>query len=199
MKVTRLHLIDGSVCSSVKGEESAFVSCGDQAKQRIVAQLGPSANLPYPTAHPLADSYRSPIPDPLPQSTYDEFARARPERVRDGYSRGANIDERIGAHQVLGDRMWFGKAFYDGEGTTGVGGIGYYDIRTKTFTMLSGPELANWSISALLVETNAVWAGLVRYPEGAELSGGLIRYDLPTGNVTRYSIPDITGLPLTAA
>ena len=66
MKVTRLHLIDGSVCSSVKGEESAFVSCGDQAKQRIVAQLGPSANLPYPTAHPLADSYRSPIPDPLP-------------------------------------------------------------------------------------------------------------------------------------
>ena len=112
--------------------------------------------------------------------------------MRDGYSRGANIDERIGAHQVLGDRMWFGKAFYDGEGTTGVGGIGYYDIRTKTFTMLSGPELANWSISALLVETNAVWAGLVRYPEGAELSGGLIRYDLPTGNVTRYSIPDIT-------
>jgi len=31
----------------------------------------------------------------------------------------------------------------------------------------------------------------VNYPEGVERSGGLIRYDLSTRKVTRYSMPDI--------
>ena len=160
--------------------------------QTIVAQLGPSGNLPDPLQHPLSDSYRSPIPEPLPQSTYEQFARARPERVRNGYTRNStNIDERIGAIQVVGDRIWFGKAFYDGEGKTGVGDIGYFDTRTKKFAMLSIPELAVWSVSALIVETDAVWAGLVTYPEGADRSGGLIRYDFTTSTVTRYEVPDI--------
>jgi len=48
----------------------------------------------------------------LPQSTYDEFASARPGRVRDGYRRsGTTIDEHIGPWQIEGDRLWFGKTF----------------------------------------------------------------------------------------
>ena len=31
----------------------------------------------------------------------------------------------------------------------------------------------------------------MNYPEGAGHSGGLIRYDLSTRNVTRYNVPDI--------
>ena len=58
--------------------------------------------------------------------------------------------------------------------------------------MFSIPELANWSVSALFVETDVVWAGLVTYPEGATRSGGLIRYNLSTRNVRRYDLPDST-------
>lgn len=49
----------------------------------------------------------------------------------------------------------------------------------------------DWSVSALLVEDDSVWAGLVNYPEGAGRSGGLVRYDLSTHNVTRYYVPDL--------
>src|SRR6266516_1382275 len=72
------------------------------------------------------------------------------------------------------------SAFYDGEGTTGVGSIGYFDTRTKRFTMFSIPELANWSVSVLFVETDVVWAGLVTYPDGATRRGALLPYNLPT-------------------
>jgi hypothetical protein len=57
--------------------------------------------------------------------------------------------------------------------------------------MFSIPELADWSVSALYVEDDAVWAGLVNHPEGAGRSGGLVRYEPATGNVTRYNVPDI--------
>ena len=189
--VVRVQAIEIRVCASVKTSETAFVSCGDEASQTIDVQLGPSGNVPDPVSHPLSDSYRSPISEPLPQSTYDQFARARPQRVRDGYNRNSTIDERVGGHQVVGERIWFGKAFYDGEGTTGVGGLGYFDTRAKQFTIFSIPELVDWSVSALFGESDAVWAGLVNYSEGAQRIGGLIRYDLSTRNVTRYNVPDI--------
>jgi hypothetical protein len=189
--VVRLQAVDNNVCASVKTREIAFASCGDAVTQTIVAQLGPSSNLPEPISHPLSDSYRSPIPEPLPQSTYDQFAGARLQRVRDGYGRGSTIDERVGGHQVVGERIWFGKAFYDGEGISGVGDLGYFDTRSSQFTMFSIKELADWSVSALLVEGDAVWAGLVKYGEGTGGSGGLIRYDVSTRNVSRYNIPDI--------
>ena len=37
---------------------------------------------------------------------------------------------------VVVNQIWFGKAFYDGEGTTGVGGLGYFDTRAKQFFQL---------------------------------------------------------------
>ena len=72
-----------------------------------------------------------------------------------------------------------------------MGDLGYFDMRSKQFTFFSIPELADWSVSAVLVEADAVWAGLVNYPEGADRSGGLIRYDLSSRSVTRYDVPDI--------
>jgi len=123
------------------------------------------SNLPDAVSHPLSDSRPSPIPEPLPQSTYDQFAQARPQRVRDGYSRASTIDERVGAQQVVGDRILVWKGIYDGEGTTGVGGLGYFDCPFKTVHNIFDSELADWSISALFVESDAVWAGL------GELSG----------------------------
>ena len=116
---------------------------------------------------------------PMPQSSYAEFARARPDRVKDGYvEEGTTIEESPGPFQTEGSRIWFGKTFYDGEGSTGVGGLGYFDTSTSQYTFLPVPLMAAWSASAILVENTTVWAALVGYPEGEAYGGGLIRYDL---------------------
>jgi hypothetical protein len=116
---------------------------------------------------------------PLPQSTYEEFARARPDRVRNGYTRHVmKIEETFGAWQTVGNRVWFGKAFYDGEGTSGIGGLGYFDTETHRFALVDAPELTPWSASALLIEGDTAWIGLARQPEGARYSNGLLRLNL---------------------
>ena len=102
----------------------------------------------------------------LPKSTYEEFARARPGRVKDGYRPDvAAFEEVIGPYQIVGERFWFGKTFYDGEGMTGVGGFGYFDPEERKYVVFFLPEIAPWSASALLVEEKDVWLGLVGHPE----------------------------------
>lgn len=129
---------------------------------------------------------------PLPQSTYRDFARARPKRVRDGYvERGTTIEEKIGPYEILDGRIWFGKTFYDGEGTTGVGALSYFDITQQKFTFLNIPEVVEWSVSAILVEGETLWAGLQNNPEGASRSGGLLRHDLKTSSTRIYAIEDL--------
>jgi hypothetical protein len=192
VSVVSLRSAEDRVCATVVAGETTFASCGDEDHQTIVTQFGSVGSLPEHVLDPLSPSYRSPLPEPLPQSAYDQFAKARPGRVRDGYSQDVTeIRERVGGYEVAGDRIWFGKSFYDGEGTTGVGGIGYYDTKTRRFSMLDIPQLADWSVSALLVEDDAIWIGRVAYLEDAARSGGLIRYDLSTRRVTEYTIPDI--------
>jgi len=129
---------------------------------------------------------------PMPRSSYAEFARARPERVGDGYdSADTGIEEKIGPFQVVGDRIWFGKTFYDGEGTTGVGGVGYFDTSRSGYTFLTIHEVVNWSVSTLLVEDQSVWIGLVGHPEGPDYGGGLLRYDLKTATTDKYPIDEV--------
>jgi hypothetical protein len=128
---------------------------------------------------------------PLPQSTYAEFARARPARVRDGYGPGSSIRETIEPYQIAGNKIWFGKSFYDGEGITGVGAIGYFDRPTKKYTFLRIQEVADWSVSNLLVEGDTLWAGLVRHPEGADRPGGLIHHDLKSGVTKKFPVDDV--------
>ncbi|HMG71281.1 MAG TPA: hypothetical protein VK544_09225 [Gemmatimonadaceae bacterium] len=126
---------------------------------------------------------------PIPQPTYSEFARARPGRVEDGYdSAGTDIGEFPGPVQVVGDRVWFGKRFYDGEGLTGIGGVGYFDTTTSKYTFLDIPEIVGWSVSAILVQDKDLWIGLVGHPEGADYGGGLLLHDLQTGKTTKYDV-----------
>lgn len=131
-----------------------------------------------------------------PQADFKRFAAARPERVSDGYTEEhSTFNETIGPYQLDGRLLWFGLAFYDGEGLTGVGALGSFDVQTRTFAMHYLPELADWSVSALLVEPDAVWLGLVRNPEGPWYSGGLLRWDRNTQAVQRWpETPVITGI-----
>jgi hypothetical protein len=126
----------------------------------------------------------------VPQTTTSEYVNARPDMVR-RISGVPHIEERIGAAQAVGDRVWFGKTFYDGEGFSGVGSLGYLDATKGTFTFLGIPELRPWSVSALLAQDQIVWAGLVSRPEGADHSGGLLRHDLQTSKTRIYPVEDL--------
>ncbi len=127
----------------------------------------------------------------LPQSSYDAFAAARPERVTNNYVRAnTEFDERIGPYQIEGGKLWFGKTFYDGEGTSGVGGFGYFDPAGRKYRLFAPAEVADWSVSAILVEPGTVWTALVRRGEYGGPSGGVLQFDLRTETVHRFGMPD---------
>ena len=124
----------------------------------------------------------------LPQTTLVDYAAARPENPNTVTEE--NIVEHFGPYQIT-DRFWFAKVFYDGEGLTGVGGIGYFDPQAAKYVIHSPPAIARWSASALLVEEDAVWVGLIGHPERGKYSGGLVRLDRRTQATDSYVIPDI--------
>jgi streptogramin lyase len=101
------------------------------------------------------------------------------------------MNEETGPIDRDGDRLWFGKTFYDGEGMSGVGGFGYYDVSTSALTTFSPPELRDFSVSALHVTPDAVWLSLVSRGEWGDSAGGLLRFDKSTAEVKRFALPDV--------
>jgi hypothetical protein len=128
----------------------------------------------------------------LPRTTYEQFAAARPRRVKDGYGPNSEIQDSIGPWQQEEGRIWFAKNFYDGEGSTGVGGFGYFDMNEHRLHMFAPPEIADWSVSAMDVGPDAIWMALVQNGEYGGSSGGLLRYDRQSGAVRRFGFPDIS-------
>ena len=128
---------------------------------------------------------------PLPQPTYAEFARSRRLRVTDGYKASVEFDDHIGPHALEGNNLWFGKSFYDGEGTTGIGGFGYFDTTEKQYHLYAPPEIADYSVSAIHVEADAVWMALVQNGEYGGSSGGLLRFDRKLSAIRKFELPDI--------
>jgi hypothetical protein len=175
---------DTDFCATVKIDESSVLTCMRGESLTVV-----------PTEPPFKPALETaPLPDlpPMPQSTYEAFARARPGRVEHGYEPSfTKIVEAAAAFQIVGDRVWFGKTFDDGEGTTGVGAIGYFDRSSRQYVFVNAPELADWSTSALLVENGVVWIGLTGHPEGEDDPGGLLRYDPGQRRFTKIPIPDV--------
>jgi len=158
----------------------------DMLRRRMVFQTTPeNAELPPPfVAHPL------------PQSTYHDFANARPARVQDNYREGTTtIDEKIAAWQAEDGGFWFARTFYDGEGTSGVGGVGFLS-RSGQYSWLTIPAVFDWSVDAMSVAPDVLWAGLVSHGEGPDRSGGLLRYDRQT---QRSEIQDVPGVILRIA
>jgi hypothetical protein len=100
------------------------------------------------------------------------------------------IENDMGPVALDGSTVWFANHFYDGEGTSGVGAIGTFDVRTHKFEMRYLPEITAWSGSAIRLDGENLWVGLMRQPEGAAYGGGLLRYDRRTGATAKYEIPD---------
>ena len=133
---------------------------------------------------------------PLPQSMPQDLGlyRSRFAETQPAYARNIDsftIRESIKAFALDQNRLWFGKSFYDGEGLTGVGSLGYFDIERRSYQLIRLPEIADWSTTAILVENDRVWIGLTGHPEGADYSGGLLRYEMETGNVRIYPISEV--------
>jgi hypothetical protein len=127
-----------------------------------------------------------------PSSAYRQFARSRPDKVRPPYDDPTywSIEENVGAVQAERDVIWFGRTFYDGEGQTGVGDIGYLDGRNR-IAMLDIRAAADWSIDTMLVERNTIWAGLTGHPEGADYGGGLLEYNRRTKRSTIHRMSGV--------
>jgi hypothetical protein len=141
----------------------------------------------YPSS--IVDSHGKKYP--LHQSTYDDFAKARPEAVKAGLVReGTTIEETIGPVQPEGGKLWFGKTFYDGEGNSGVGGFGYFDTADRQYHLFTSPEVIDCAISAIRVEPDAVWISIFHAGEYGDSSAGVLRYDRKTHAVRKYDLPD---------
>ncbi len=126
---------------------------------------------------------------PLPQPPWELFAKYQPERVKLGYTKDSTIiKNEVGPYQLVGNKILFGLRFYDGEGHTGVGGYGQFDIETKEYELKYLPEIAASSVSALYVDDGLLWMGLYGQPEGAPYSDGLVSYDHKSGRVSSYPI-----------
>lgn len=128
---------------------------------------------------------------PLPQTKDAEFAPVLKRRAARGHDDSeANIQESVGAWQADSGGYWFGKAFYDGEGFSGVGDIGFLDSSGR-YSFLRLREVEDASVGALLVEPATLWAGLHGSGEGSEYSLGLLRYDRASRRAQVTDLPSV--------
>lgn len=97
----------------------------------------------------------------------------------------------IGAWAVSGCEMVYGTDFYDGEGISGIGALGYFDLTSREFRYEFVDELSSWSTTAILVQDEHVTLVLARRPEGATYSGGILHYDRKTRGTRRLDLPHV--------
>jgi len=185
IRVRRIRVVAGVVTLSGTDGKQDFTARERNGVWRVT--VAPA--VPPATAPPAASV--APV-TPMPVSTLGQFEQARPEKAKQSAAAGAaEIMEEIGPNQRVGTKLWVGKAFGDGEGAVGVGDIGYFNQATQGWTFLHIQEMADWSASALLVEPDAIWVGLLHKGEGAGDSGGLLRYDRTSHGVTKTPLPDV--------
>lgn len=112
--------------------------------------------------------------------------------MKNGYVReSTTLDEAIGPWQVVDGMLWFAKSLSDGEGPTGVGGFGYFDVAGRTYHIDCPAEIADWSATAMLVERDAVWLALANRGEYGDTGGGLLRFDRATRQVERWELHEL--------
>jgi hypothetical protein len=112
-------------------------------------------------------------------------------KTRPGAQPPLEIWSDIGPFVLRGGKIWFASTFYDGEGVSGVGAIGVFDVTARKYHMRYLPEIAGWSGSAILLDGDELWIGLVHHPEGADFGGGLLGYNTNTGSVKKYAFRDV--------
>ncbi len=129
---------------------------------------------------------------PLPQPSYKLFSQSRRERVGDGYDKDSTtLESEIGPWQLADGQLWFGLSFYDGEGISGVGGIGTFDFATRKYQIGYLKEIAGESAFVIRVEPQTIWLGLGVHPEGTDVGTGIAKISRADHAVVRYKAPGI--------
>jgi hypothetical protein len=129
-------------------------------------------------------------PVPLPTMGLYKQLRLKTGAVAQLPGTPGELENHIGPFALDGERLWFANEFYDGEGVSGVGAIGSFDITTLQYEMRYLPEIAPWSGSALLVDQDSVWVGLMQQPEGTAYGSGVLQFNKRTRLVRTYPIKD---------
>lgn len=152
------------------------------AGQKVIVEHHTPAGQPHQASALLVNDQSFPAPVPTP----DLYRQTLPHKQPPG-----EIESDIGPFVQEGDKVWFATTFYDGEGVSGIGAIGSFDIAARKYQMRYLPQIAPWSGSAIMLDGDDLWIGLKRRPEGADLGGGLLRYNIRTGAVQTFAIPDV--------
>lgn len=101
------------------------------------------------------------------------------------------IEQKVYAWTQYGGFIWFGIAFYDGEGVSGVGGIGRYNPKTKKMEIRRPQLLRDVSIGHIAHDGETLWLGTAGYYEGPSGYGhGLVRYDWKTDRISSFEGTD---------
>lgn len=125
---------------------------------------------------------------PFPPVTNDLLKRFRPKQYC------SMLDTKMGAFQKLDDNIWFCPDFYDGEGSCGVGGVGYFNLKEKKYNITYSTQIAAYGCSAIMAEKEKVWVGLTHQPEGATSPQGLAVLNTVTNDIALYEIPSIINI-----
>lgn len=125
----------------------------------------------------------------FPRHDYEHLQKYRPRFAgQPDLERIYTICDMIGPYQFLGRKIWFGTTFPDAEGATGLGGIGFFDVDEKCYHMHYPKDLADWSTSSIWVGEKYAWVGLVNRSEYNRFPGGLLRYNVRSGETRKYDI-----------
>ena len=90
-----------------------------------------------------------------------------------------SINQTISACTQNGDDVYFGISFYSGEGTSGVGGIGRYNIKTKDVEIRRLPIISGSSVTNIAFDGKVLWISTAHHYEcsGTPPADGLILYN----------------------
>lgn len=122
---------------------------------------------------------------PLEYPDIEHLRRARPNHLGGVPDESITVDMDIGPVTDDGRRVWFGLTFYDGEGVSGIGGVGWLDPSTREAELSHPPEMVDFSVTAMTVHGGELLLGLATRSEGGTLGRGLARYDPTTGEFER--------------
>ncbi len=168
------------VATSASGSQPQPVSYRLSDGTPVQAVGTPAGSSHQPAGFSVSGQF---YPVPVPST---EFER----KMRPAEQAPLEIENDIGPSLLAGGTIWFTNSFYDGEGTSGVGALGSFDVHTHQYQMRYLPEIVNWSGSAIRLDGDFIWIGLMRQPEGSAYGGGLLRYDTKTGAVKHYAVTD---------
>ena len=129
------------------------------------------------------------VQSPAPRVT---LSKSEAVRLRPALRRAESIEQRIGATTEHDGFVWFGIAFYEGEGVNGVGGVGRYDPRTGETIVRRPPLIRDSSVDRIVHDGQALWLATTTHREcsGNPPTHGLVRYDWSTGRIQSYEKRD---------